>query len=125
MRFQKTIHGKNNKKEAGWLSHSTGPPRGNQVDGLPRVCRTETVGQEKKKGPAINSTTLSEIGRFSKVLLDGIAKSAQKNVVERIMEININVFKGRKCNASTVPMRSQISKIPCKNKGNFKGKPKS
>ena len=37
--------------------HSTSPPCGNQVDGLPHDCHTETVAKPGRLGPAKNGTT--------------------------------------------------------------------
>ena len=48
-------------------SHSTSPPCGNLVDGLPHDCHTETVAKPARLGPAKNDTTLEnfiELSRF-------------------------------------------------------------
>ena len=37
--------------------HSTSPPCGNLVDGLPHDCHTETVAKPGRQGPAKNGTT--------------------------------------------------------------------
>ena len=47
--------------EIGWgwgVCYSTSPPSGNQVDGLPLVCHTETVAKPGRLGPAKNDATL-------------------------------------------------------------------
>ena len=38
--------------------HSTSPPCGNLVDGLPHDCHTETVAKPARLGPAENDETL-------------------------------------------------------------------
>ena len=38
--------------------HSTSPPCGNLVDGLPHDCNTETIAKLARLGPAKNGTTL-------------------------------------------------------------------
>ena len=38
--------------------HSTSPPCGNLVDGLPHDCHTETIAKPARLGPAKNDTTL-------------------------------------------------------------------
>ena len=38
--------------------HSTGPPCGKQVDGLPHDLYTEAVAKPGRLGPAKNDTTL-------------------------------------------------------------------
>ena len=37
--------------------HSTSPPCGNLVDGLPHDCHTETVAKPARLGPAQNDET--------------------------------------------------------------------
>ena len=47
--------------------HSTSPPRRNQVDGLPRVCHTETVAKPGRLGSAQNDEPMQhfvELTRF-------------------------------------------------------------
>ena len=57
--------------------NSKSPPCGNFVDGLPHYCdNVEVVEQETKRGLAKNDTTLPEIGRFDKVSIDHLEKSA-------------------------------------------------
>ena len=38
--------------------HSTSPPCGNLVDGLPHACHTETIAKLARLGPAKNGATL-------------------------------------------------------------------
>ena len=57
--------------------HSTSPPCGNLVDGLPHDCHTETIAKLARLGPAKNDTTLTENGRVNNVLLDNLDKNAQ------------------------------------------------
>ena len=38
--------------------HSTSPPCGNLVDGLPHDCHTETIAKLARLGPAKNDATL-------------------------------------------------------------------
>ena len=40
--------------KGGFVKHSTSPPCGNLVDGLPHDCHTETVAKPGRLGPAQN-----------------------------------------------------------------------
>ena len=46
-------------------SHSTSPPCGNLVDGLPHDYHTETVAKPARLGPAKNGTTLENFIELS------------------------------------------------------------
>ena len=48
--------------------HSTSPPCGNQVDGLPHDVHTETVAKPARLGPTKNGATPPKNDRVSKVL---------------------------------------------------------
>ena len=61
--------------------HSTSPPCGNLVDGLPHDCHnTETIAKLARLGPAKNDTTLTETDRIDKVLLDDLQENAKKTL---------------------------------------------
>ena len=45
--------------------HSTSPPCGNQVDGLPPARHTETVAKPARLGPAKNGTTFENFGQVA------------------------------------------------------------
>ena len=68
--------------------HSTSPPCGNLVDGLPHDCYTETIAKLARLGPAKNGTTPLEFGRVNNVLMDDLQEHSQK-LVERISKVNI------------------------------------
>ena len=44
--------------------HSTSPPCGNLVDGLPHDCHTETIAKLARLGPAKNDTTLEKSSSY-------------------------------------------------------------
>ena len=48
--------------------HSTSPPCGNLVDGLPHDCHTETVAKPGRLGPAKNDATPPKNDRVIDVL---------------------------------------------------------
>ena len=60
--------------------HSTSPPCGNLVDGLPHDCHTETVATPARLAPAQNGGRPLKFGRGNKVLVDEMTKSAQKTL---------------------------------------------
>ena len=60
--------------------HSTSPPCGNLVDGLPHDCHTKIIAKLARLGPAKNDTTLNEFGRVDKVLLDEVYEDAKKTL---------------------------------------------
>ena len=45
----------------GMKGHSTSPPCGNLVDGLPHDCHTETVAKPDRLGPAQNGKPMQNI----------------------------------------------------------------
>ena len=60
--------------------HSTGPPCGNLVDGLPHDCHTETIAKLVRLGPAENDTTPPEFRRVDKVLIDQLQENPPKTL---------------------------------------------
>jgi hypothetical protein len=72
--------------------HSTSPPCGNLVDGLPHACHTETIAKLARLGPAENGTTPSKFGRVNNVLMDDLQENPKENLVERILNINIDLI---------------------------------
>ena len=87
--------------------HSTSPPCGNLVDGLPHDCHTETIAKLASLGPAKNGTTPPEFGRVDNILEDEFQENRQ-NIFERMSKINMDVIKCRKCNARARLMGFQI-----------------
>ena len=66
--------------------HSTSPPCGNLVDGLPHDCHTETIAKLARLGPAKNDTTLEkfiELTMFCSMTL----KKCTENLVQNILKI--------------------------------------
>ena len=62
-----------------WMKrHSTSPPCGNLVDGLPHDCHTETIAKLARLGPAKNGELVTKFGRVDKVLLDEAYEDAKK-----------------------------------------------
>ena len=80
--------------------HSTSPPCGNLVDGLPHDCYTETVAKPARLGSAQNDELPPQNDRVDKVLLDDM-KKCKENLVERMLKINMDVIKYRKRNDTT------------------------
>ena len=71
---------------------------------LPHDCHnTETIAKPARLGPAKNDTTLVEISRVDKVLLDDLQENTE-NLVERISNINMDVIKHRKRNTLSMSM---------------------
>ena len=60
--------------------HSTSPPCGNLVDGLPHDCHTETIAKLARLGPAKNDELVTKFGRVDKVLLDEAYEDAKKTL---------------------------------------------
>ena len=60
--------------------HSTSPPCGNLVDGLPRDCHTKTIAKLARLGPAKNDELVNNFGRVNKVLLDEVHEDAKKTL---------------------------------------------
>ena len=58
--------------------HSTSPPCGNLVDGLPHDCHTETVAKPARLGPAKNDELVTKFGRVDKVLFDEVYEDSKK-----------------------------------------------
>ena len=52
--------------------HSTRPPCGNLVDGLPHDRHTETIAKLARRGPAKNDELVNKFARVGKVLLDEV-----------------------------------------------------
>ena len=93
----------------GMERHSTSPPCGNLVNGLPHDCHTETVAKPGRLGAAQNGKLMQnfvELSRFRSMTL----KKTQENLVERMLKINMDVIKCRKENAWVRLMRSHISR---------------
>ena len=62
------------------MRHSTSPPCGNFVDGLPHDCHTETIAKLARLGPAKNGDLMTNFGRVSEVLLDEVHEDAKKTL---------------------------------------------
>ena len=60
--------------------HSTSPPCGNLVDGLPHDCHTETIAKLARLGPAKNDELVTEFGRVNNVLLDEVHEDVKKSL---------------------------------------------
>ena len=60
--------------------HSTSPPCGNLVDGLPHDCHTKTIAKLARLGPAKNDELVTKFGRVDKVLLDEAHEDATKTL---------------------------------------------
>ena len=60
--------------------HSTSPPCGNLVDGLPHACHTKIIAKLARLGSAKNDTTLTKFGRVDKVLFDDVYEDAKKTL---------------------------------------------
>ena len=58
------------QENRGVRRHSTSPPCGNLVDGLPHDCHTETIAKPARPGPARNDKLSPQNDRVDKVLLD-------------------------------------------------------
>ena len=52
------FYGRERQEVYGMERHSTSPPCGNLVDGLPHDCHTETIAKLARLGPAKNGATL-------------------------------------------------------------------
>ena len=64
-----------------WMKrHSTSPPCGNLVDGLPHDCYTETVAKLARLGPAKNGEPVTIFGRVDEVLIDDVYEDAKKTL---------------------------------------------
>ena len=70
------------EREENWeiKRHSTSPPCGNLVDGLPHDCHTETIAKLARLGPAKNDATPPDFVRVDKVLLDDLQENAKKTL---------------------------------------------
>ena len=53
------------QRRSGMSGHSTSPPCGNLVDGLPHDCYTKTIAKLARLGPAKNGTTLENFIELS------------------------------------------------------------
>ena len=62
------------------MRHSTSPPRGNLVDGLPHDCYTETRAKLARLGPAKNDELVTEFGRVHQVLRDEVHEDSKKSL---------------------------------------------
>ena len=61
--------------------HSTSPPCGNLVDGLPHDCHnTETVAKPGRLTPAQNDELPTQNDRVDKVLLDDLQENPKKTL---------------------------------------------
>ena len=60
--------------------HSTSPPCGNLVDGLPHDCHTETIAKLARMGPAKNDELVPKFNRVDYVLLDEVYEDAKKTL---------------------------------------------
>ena len=60
--------------------HSTSPPCGNLVDGLPHDCHTEKIAKLTRLGPAKNGELVTVFGRVDKVLIDEVYEDAKKTL---------------------------------------------
>ena len=56
---------KERSKLCGTTRHSTSPPCGNLVDGLPHDCHTKTIAKLARLGPAKNDATLENFIELS------------------------------------------------------------
>ena len=64
-----------------WMKrHSTSPPCGNLVDGLPHDSHTETIAKLARLGPAKNDELVTKFDRVSNVLLDEANEDAKKTL---------------------------------------------
>ena len=89
MRISKRISGifeffeifrKERYDKCGMEGHSTSPPCGNLVDGLPHDCHTETVAKPGRLGPAQNGKLPPQNDRVDQVLLDDLQENPQKTL---------------------------------------------
>ena len=62
----------------GMRRHSTSPPCGNLVDGLPHDCYAETMAKLARLGPAENGKLPTQNDRVKKVFLDEAYEGAKK-----------------------------------------------
>ena len=58
--------------------HSTSPPCGNLVDGLPHDCHMKTIAKLARLGPAKNGELVTKFGRVDKFLLDEAYEEPKK-----------------------------------------------
>ena len=89
--------------------HSTSLLCGNLVDGLPHDFLTETVAKPGRLGPAQNDKPMLnffDLERFCSMTY----KKNQRNLVERISKIDMDVIKCKKANARARLIRFQISR---------------
>ena len=59
---------------------STSAPSGNQVDGLPLDCHTETIAKLDRVEPAKNDTRPPEFSRVDNVSVDEIQENPKKTL---------------------------------------------
>ena len=60
--------------------HSTSPPCGKLVDGLPHDCYTESIAKLARLGPAKNGELVTKFGRVNKVLIDEVYEDEKKTL---------------------------------------------
>ena len=89
------------------MRHSTSPPCGNLVDGLPHDCHTETIAKLARLGPAKNGTTLENFIELTMFCIMFEEKNSGF-LIQNILKINIDVLNHIKGNATA---RSMISRI--------------
>ena len=71
---------KERQDNRGMKRHSTSPPCGNLVDGLPHDCHTETIAKLARLAPAKNDELVTKIGRVDKFLIDEVHEDAKKTL---------------------------------------------
>ena len=63
-----------------WMKrHSTSPPCGNLVDGLPHDCHTETIAKPDRVGPAQNGKPMQNFVELSSFCSMTLKKTQRKH----------------------------------------------
>ena len=72
----------------GMKRHSTSPPCGNLVDGLPHDCHTETVAKPGRLGPAQNGKLMEFFIEFTLFCIISLVKSHRISCPEYIEDLD-------------------------------------
>ena len=84
----------------GMERHSTSPPCGNLVDGLPHDCHRETVAKPGRLGPAQNGKPMQKMSSYQGFNRCNVSRG-KENLVKGMLKVNRDVIKYGKRNATT------------------------
>ena len=93
--------------------HSTSPPCGNLVDGLPHDCHTETIAKPARPGPAENGKPMENVIELSMFCIIFDKKTPRISCPEYIEDLDKCIKKLKRqcqCQIHRVPLHREFLK---------------